>query len=285
MASELIETRHALIQLRSQRAARAGIHLAEKIAVGVPGVPVGHSMYDPNLHPGEAIDPSAAMEWATGLPHVTVRVPFRPEHINLVVHTDPAERLLPSYLQPVRKQKLELAQGLFKALSVTKMPTDKINYVVLGDPVSAEELEAESVYVPESESPEIAAKAVAELCVRGLTFVISDFNKLPLGQNNQIFQRTLAIKTNHKLELELPHTKRKVDLSVGSGRSIKLWKKNEVDKANQSLAIKHRGLRAFLGSLGMEVAQVAHDNHQNVADNVTSADEAIASAVRNIARR
>jgi len=283
--SELAETRQAIFELRSSEQNNFGFHMGTDLAVGVPGIQVGEVPFDPARHPIAAIDPFSAMESMLDRPHVSEVMPYIPVDMNVILHRDPAERSLHSFLQPVRTHKQELAASLSAALMEAKQVSDGMHLYIVGDTDLPAPIEATSEAIVSTEDPQKAAETVAEICATGLSFVISDFNNLPLPPDPHSYEHTIGIKANHQLELEIPFIKRGPEWRLQGLQSVNTGNAKQVAAANEQLAHKHAGIEAHLGALGLVVARVVYSNHQTPLDNLLLSDKHIAQAVRVLARR
>jgi hypothetical protein len=276
--SELLQTAQAMRELRSTQGRAFGMHYNEDVSIGTTGMIVGEMPFDPNRHDPSSINPLSFNEMVMGVPHVQMEIPRRPIEFNVVLHRDPNDRNLPEYLQPVREYKDELASGVAQSLHEAKQRSDKVNVFVIGDterhPSDHWDIEA----IEGTEDSETAARAVEDLCMRGLTFVISDFNRLPLDNKSAAFNRSIAIKANHALELALPADRGY--LAVEGAEGVKTWKSKDLSRANAVLDERHADIRSHLGALGMEVVQVACNNDLDTRQNILQADAQIANSVR-----
>ena len=278
MKPQLHQTRQALFELRSLENQGVGMHLGANVAVGMPGLPIGEVMFDPSRHPASAIDPFSMMESLTGTPHVTQVMPYRPTEMNVVLHQND-ETVTADWLKPVHEHKRALAHGLVEALEESKQIPDRTNYYVVGAASNKEVLPNGAEIIGGTDSPEAAAQAVAEICLRGLTFVISDFENLPLGAvTSALYPRAIAIKANHQVELQIPANAGLLQLD-GLG-AVETWKVHKLQKKNKQLRHKHTQLEQGLGNAGLYVAQAVYSPQRTVGTNVQAADNSIARAIR-----
>jgi hypothetical protein len=275
--AELFQTSQALQELSAEKSRRYGLHYAEQITVGSTGMIVGETPLDPVKHSPSAISPISFNEMVLGIPYVQIEVPKRPVEYNVVLHRDVAERCLHPYLQPVREFKTALTSGIARAIIFAKQPSDRVNVFHVGD--ASEPLSGpwHSETVRDTDEPEAAAKAVEDICMSGLTFVISDFNRLPVNSGNRI-ARGIAVKANHGIELEIPANVG--EISVEGADSVRTWKPKELARANAVLTDMHTTIRQNLGSAGLQVVQLALNNQIEMPYNVRNADTEIASAIR-----
>jgi hypothetical protein len=277
----LTETRHAIYELRTNEERGFGLHLDEGVAVGVPGIQIGEEPFDQSRHLPEHINPISTQEMMTGLPHVTMVMPYRPLDMNVVLHQDPRERTMNRYVQPVRSYKRILAQELQAAISDARHVTDTSNLYVVGDARQLNGLSAEAQVLAGTEEPEAAANAVADICRQGLTFIISNFDRLPLENvANFAGKNAVAVKANHEFELSIPA---KVGgWPMDSGLEVNTNKSKELIPANEAIAQRNNEIEEMLGSLGLTTAQVTYVNQASQSGNLRDADRQLASAIRAI---
>jgi hypothetical protein len=275
---DLPETRNALMQMLSDEQMRAGVHLADYVTVGAVGVPVGERIFDPHLHSVEDID----LMWMTGMPHVEEVVPFKPLEMNVVLHRNPNDKRMPDWLKPLGAYKQEVASNVASAVFEAKQFGDEANYFVVGDTENESLTDWNAEIVRDTEDPEAASQAIADICLRGLTFVISDFNDLKI-QNNSGVQRSVAIKVNHSLELEVP--KVKAIIPFGGLKEVNASNKKQLAKFNEELERTHSDIRLGLGSAGLVVAQVVLDMNKSGSLNAQATDSVIAHAIQSVISR
>jgi hypothetical protein len=276
--AELLQTAQAIRELRSAQGRAFGMHYNEDVSIGTTGMIVGEMPFDPNRHDPSSINPMSFNEMVMGVPHVQMEIPRRPIEYNVVLHRDPEERDLPDYLQPVREYKDNLASGVALAVHEAKQRSDKVNIYVVGDTDLLPSDHWDTEVIEGTEAGVDAARAVEEICMRGLTFVISDFNRLPLENKSAALTKSIAIKANHAIELALPANRGY--LAVEGANGVKTWKSKDLARANTGLDEHHAGIRGHLGTIGMEVVQIACDNELDAQQNIVQADAQIANSVR-----
>ena len=276
---QLSETRNALQQILSDEQMRSGVHLADYVAIGVPGVTVGEVPFNPSMHSVSAINPMSLNEWSTDQYHVKQVVPFKSLEMNVILHRDPADRQMPQWLESARQYKHYLASSLADAVFDAKQVGDEANYYIIGDTQDREENNWNVEYISGTEDPVEAARTIEDICLRGLTFIVSDFNRLPL-EHNAGMNRSLAIKSNHPYEIEVP--KAKFALPLGGDRELRTWKSKELKQYNDDLEEKNLAIEQRLLDLGL---RVSHDSHQGLNSdgyNMSSVDAVLASQLRSI---
>jgi hypothetical protein len=253
----------------------------ESIAVGVPGIRIADVQFDPARHNVEAINHLSLHEMMIGLPQVTEVMPYRPVDMNVVLHQDPREKRMNKYVQPIRSYKRLLALQLQDAIAETRQVTDTANLFVVGDSSELSEVGYSAQVLDGTEHPEAAAEAVADICRRGLTFVVSNFDQLPLQSHNWFNgSRTVAVKANHEFELEIP-------AKVGAWPMGGLWEvdthnKKHLRATNEDIARRQTVIAQQLGSLGLQTAHVTYRNSSTERMNIADADAQIASSIREI---
>jgi hypothetical protein len=287
--AHLNETGQALFELRAAEPYSMGMHLGEQLSVGDLGVKVGEVPFDPSLHEPSDIDRMSMMGRVRGRPYVAQIVPFRPEEANVVLHNDPADQAWSGYLAPMWDYKRGLAVSLSDAISDAKQMGDTGTVYVVGDTTRQTGLR-HADYVRNTETPEKAADAIADICRRGLTFVISDFEALPLDRAPAgYFGKTVAVKVNHKSELEIPANVGDYPLDglevVNTHNSKKLQAANDAIKRRHAELERRLGLKPRLGGLGLAVAKVIYDEGFAPRMQVRATDKSIAGAVRKLASR
>lgn len=277
--ARLHNTSQALYQWRvNHRELDFGLHASGQVANGIDGVAIGEEQFDPSRHTADMIDPMSMGEAMFDVPHVAMVVPYRNEQMNVVLHQDPALRNLPSYLQPIREQKQKLAEDLVSSLESSKQVGDQVNLFVVGDSDVEVPRRVPATIIGETEQPEEAAQAVAGVCVRGLTFVISDFNALPIEKSMPSqFKNTVAIKVNHLLEKELPANVGRI--SMGGLKEVNTNKAKQLQAVNEGLRQKHEGIAVSLQDQGLAVAEVVYGSPDQPHDSKTT-DAQIARAIR-----
>lgn len=278
----LPNTQYELQELRSNESMQYGMHVGYEVAVGVQGVEVGETPFNASHHTIDAINPLSIMESATDMPHVTQVMPYRPIELNVVVHQSPDDRLMPKYLQPIRSHKRQLANGIREAISESQQVMDRTNLYVVGDASSLDELNDGAEVIEGTEDHSIASQAIASICLRGLTFVISDFNTLKLDIPGANYRETVAIKANHAFELAFPANVGRITL--GGLKEVNTRKPKELAKVNQGLLQKHTSIANSLSDAGLAVAKVVYNDALPMGTNFDAADASIAAAIRDITR-
>jgi len=270
----LHETQTVLAEMAASQPQSFGTHGAVHPQTGVPGLAVGEVPYDMTRHPVTAINHGSLMANVTRVPYVRLTLPQRPLDVQVVTHheagnDDPRLAKLKGYLARQIKYAVED--------SVPGM-TDRVFSYHIGDDAD-DFADFDTELLPANGDPAYTAETVADLCHDGLTFVVSDFNRLPL-QNvaNGWFPATVAVKANHALEMSVP------DMAMRLGGTREVRKKKDAEYVNQRLAKYHAGITAGLETAGIPVAQVIMDmNRSDLGqDGLNAADGAIADALRRL---
>lgn len=290
--NRLPETQQAISQLAANRPLMFGMHDNDQLKIGVPGHVVAEIPFDPALHDPSAINPLSIWEDILGEPHVQQVIPSNPLAVNIVVHREgrdvsketagrkgsqPSSELQQELIVPVSDAKMQLASELREALLGARVPGDKIRSYFVGAPMTAGE--AGGSYKAETEEPEAASQAIAELCLKGLTFVISDFNRLRLRETGANKHGLVAVKVNHRLERELPSGVGVI--AVGGLREVNTNRAARLEAANNDLAAKHTEIVRRLGQAGAQVASLMVGGREPGLDFLAT-DQALAQAVEQI---
>lgn len=275
----LPQTQAVLAEISANRQHEIGLHSALQVRAGVPGLDVGEMQFNPALHSPADINPLSVWGLVMGVPHVQLSVPHESLETRIIVqheagHEDPRF----SYL------KQRMAALLLESFEDSKLSvTDRVRTYHIGD-VEDDLLEMGTELIPVRNNPEAAAKTVAELTQEGLSFVISDFNHLPLtelGKGN--FPATVGVKLTHPSELPLKPGKGTVPL--GGKRELDLGNPKQLAAYNASIEKLQAERVERLESVGIAVAQVVFDHtlESTYGLDVAAADKAIAQATAHVA--
>jgi hypothetical protein len=278
----LRETGYELNQLLSDQKFRFGLHMGDQIVVGQPGIKIGEIPFDPLMHEAEHIDPLSTMEMMTDMPYVAQVIPFRPLELNVVLHRDVRDRDLPDVVRPIGRQKFDLAVNLIEALNNSAPIGDTANMYVVGDTENVQESRDLTV-VKGTETDKAASEAVAELCLQGLTFVVSNFESLKLPENKPAFAKTVAVKANHKLELAIPDNVG--DWQMDGRKTVNTNNSKKLAKENEAITRKHQAVIDGLRRSGLIVATVAFDNQLSQGFDMAAADKSLAGSLKELGRR
>ena len=272
----LEQTQQALSELSASRQYEFGTHGGLQLKSGVPGTDVGEFPFNPAKHSPVDIYPFSLMEQATGVPHVRMVIPHRPLEANIVVHHDNLANDDPRIVRMKRGLAQVVMQEVEDALpGLTDRP---FSYEVGGDLIEAESGLGVETLETQDDQPLTIARSVAELCAESLTFVISDFKRLPLDEAGADYSSTIAIKVNHLAEMALPPNIGIV--SLGAAAEVNTNKQRELQKFNMELAQQHQSITERLKRAGIAVAQVVFDPRYSPYNfDVTEADKQTAAAV------
>ena len=278
---KFIQTESALAELPSNLFDSRGRHNSFDIKTGVSGVKIGESEYDPTKHTPLDIDPMSTMSMITGMPYVRQVIPNRPIEANVILHNSKA-----GSRSDIFEIKSKLASTLIGEIS-RAMPAirDRVNCYVIGDDLelSQELLRLGANAIKGTEDPVVAATKTADLCMNGLAFILSDFERLPLEEVDHVFSRTVGIKVNHKYDINIDDLRgRKAVLGVGGSREIRLWKDKDVDSFNEGLEVHDEAIVERLKRIGISVARVISDQNEINGFSVKGADSQIARAINRL---
>ncbi len=278
---KFIQTESALAELPSNLFDSRGRHNSFDIKTGVSGVKIGESEYDPTKHTPLDIDPMSTMSMITGMPYVRQVIPSRPIEANIILHNSKE-----GSRSDIFEIKSKLASTLIGEIS-RAMPAirDRINCYVIGDDLelSQELLKLGANSIKDTDNPLIAATKTADLCMNGLAFIISDFERLPLQDVGHMFLRTVGIKVNHQYDVDINELRgRKAVLGVGGSREIRLWKDRDVDSFNEGLKKHDEVIVDRLKRIGISVARVISDKKETSGFSLNAADRQIADAINRL---
>jgi hypothetical protein len=162
---------------------------------------------------------------------------------------------------------------------------DRVNCYVIGDDLelSQELLRLGANAIKGTEDPVVAATKTADLCMNGLAFILSDFERLPLEEVDHVFSRTVGIKVNHRYDINIDDLRgRKAVLGVGGSREIRLWKDRDVDSFNEGLEVHDEAIVERLKRIGISVARVISDQNEINGFSIKGADSQIARAINRL---
>ena len=275
------QTESALADLPSNLFDSRGRHTSFEVKTGASGIKIGELEYDPNKHTPIDIDPMSTMSMITGMPYVRQVIPNRPIEANVILHNSKA-----GSRSDIFEIKSKLASTLIGEIS-RAMPAirDRVNCYVIGDDLelSQELLRLGANAIKGTEDPVVAATKTADLCMNGLAFILSDFERLPLEDVDHVFSRTVGIKVNHKYDINIDDLRgRKAVLGVGGSREIRLWKDRDVDSFNEGLEVHDEAIVERLKRIGISVARVISDQNEINGFSIKGADSQIARAINRL---
>ncbi|MES2971069.1 MAG: hypothetical protein V4702_01980 [Patescibacteria group bacterium] len=269
----LPETQQALSDLPANSLLGGGEHMLNDIRTGTEGRYVGSIPYDPRDHFPHDIDPLSPTGIALGEDYVRQVRPTRPLTFSLAI--DQTARAENPVLTAAKKS---LAESLADSLDLTVSPGDRVfSYVVRSDNKPSDDWRYETVQAEDSEA---FTSTLLGLANRGLTIVISDFRRVNFAHPELDLSGIVAVKTNHKLERNLPAGIGVV--SLGGYNSVNTNKKRELLRANKLLHNSHEDIVAGLNNAGAGVASVVIDPKHPDGFNLRATDQAIATAIRSV---
>ncbi len=251
----------------------SGSHTYNEVADAISGLVIGEALYDPVKHLPTAINPFSLMEMALDEPHVLSVLPAFGLEVNVVVDRTSKEED-PRFT----RAKLSLADKLTASIE-RALPgfSDRQKLYVLGD-TSQRSYDRDIEYVAVEASESGFTTAVADICVNGLNFVISDFYSLRKSINSsKRFNNTVGIKVNHPFELALPANVGTI--ALGGAEEVNTSKRRELKRKNDSLQTHHAKIITILDSLGVFTANVVYDPQHPSGLRFDEADRQIAAAL------
>ena len=274
----LPETESALAEMAASENYVFGQHDGTELKHGVVGRTMGDVPFDPAKHQVGDINPLSVWGMVLDEPHVSVVLPDRPLLASVVLHSEPgddryhmteAKRVL---ARTVQASLLESLPGM----------TDRGSLYVVGEnaqDIAANNSDMEAFAT--NGDPAANAKAVSELCLDGLTFVISDFARLPLAQvPNAEYPATVGLKVNHPLERQFRPGMGVVRL--GGRKEVNTNKPRELQRFNEGLKATHTNIVNSLRLSGIAVASLVVTPGQPQGFDLTGVDRTIAAAVSQI---
>lgn len=277
-------TEQALAEMSANNRMIFGAHSTEHLRVG-DGVTIAERDYDPAIDHPMDIDQLSVWGDVTGQQQVPLIVPKKPLNPRVVTHL--RERPGGDDYLAIGKSKADLANELTQALyGALPGMTDRIlNYEV--GKTAGEDFNQDVAVVETDGTPESDAQAIAEICEDGLTFVISDFLKLPLekhAKSEHGFLGAVAIKVNHPFELTYPANSGSLPLGF-DGREVNTNDAKELAHFNGILRGAHDKTVAGLRGAGIAVAHIVmQPGSESDLFDTGVADEQIADAVMAIAQ-
>ncbi len=267
----LPETQDAIIELASNSELAQGVHTQSRPRAGGTGIALGDVPFDPSRHTVADINPMSLMGEVTGDPYVTLVLPRKDTVINVV--TDFGQT---GDIQAVSKLKYDLGHDITTEIE-DALPsiTDRIRRFSIGEIPTVAAHEDYRGLMSHSEDARI--EDIQELCLQGLTVIVSDFNKLPLHKQSSNSLEGVAIKVTHPLELPLAPGNGVI--SLGQGREVNTKKPKELNEWNRRVTEKRQQLFEGLGSTGLQVVEVVYCPTLVDGYNVQKADSELAVAI------
>lgn len=269
------ETTEAVAELFANRQYGQGAHTLSAARTGVDGIALGEVQFDPYLHDAYDIKPISLTELLTGQPQVDVVRPNFPVHINVVTdYTDKGDN------DPIARSKRNVAHTVTKYLEeALSSVADRLDTYAVGSGMShgSAILDAEEL-AQEDASEEEKAEAVASLCMRGLTVVISDFAGLPLYGTNGDFSETVGIKLNHLLERNVPANMGVI--AISGGVEVNTNKPKKLAPVNNLLEHNHQEAISRLKDAGLSMASLVARADKIGGFDQTQSDKEISLAIK-----
>lgn len=262
-------TEDALFDLQLERTQRAyGVHLNDEASSDI-GRRIGQVMFNPLEHTPAQIARFSMMGIITGEDFVDVNMPVTPLDMNIVAHyrkdnSDPI----------ISNQKKKLMSSISEQI-VDARPgiTDRVAFYAVTE--TDEQIDDDFELI-QTNDPKEAAQAIADLCLDGLTFVLSDFEGLPLEDIESVQQRAIGVKINAPLEKEVAKA-RGSHLKLGGTRE---QSSNGIEFFNeQVLAPHHDRLAKRMELAGFAVAQTVFTLDSPYFFDVPSTDLSLAEAI------
>src|SRR5665213_1673781 len=263
---ELDRTSKAIRALRTSEEHSFGMHSSGHVVVGGRGITVGEVRLDPARHPMTAVRRASPLGRLTGWPHVGLQLPDHPIQMNVIIHDDSGNRDQPQWLDAIPEYKSRIAAGIKEAIVAAKRMGDTSKIYLLGNPKDRDKYGQGTRFVERTEKPLSAAQKIADLCrPAALTVLVGELTNLPFLDINQgnlattrsMFRRTIAVKTNHPVELQLPRGRG--IYPMGNGEEIDSSSHTRRGKAkfetvNKDLAAVHFNTITALGEAGIVFA-------------------------------
>jgi hypothetical protein len=271
----LERTQSAVADVSANRQHIFGFHGGEQLVAGSLGKYVCDVDFNPEQHEPWMINPFSIWEGLTDKPQVSLQVPERPLHINVIAHHRSTGKS-DFYQMNAARQRLagELSDAVSEALPGI---TDHAWSYAIGESAGIG-ADRDVEVIDTNGDPLVEAQTIAELCQGGLTFVISDFLALPLEQAD--CPTTVAIKANHSYDLELPAGYGRLPTNVEGGE-VNTDKPRELTRVNRAQQEQHDQIVARLEAAGIAVAQVLFNWKDQPLSGfgVEAADQGIAGAI------
>jgi hypothetical protein len=276
------KTQSTLNELYGDRQRSVGEHLSQTPKVSLFGVSLGEVLYDPSKHSLDDIDVFSLSETATGMPHVQMVLPRISMDIQIIEDRSTSDD--DSRIARLKSKSNETL-ALFLANSKPGIK-DRVRHFVISDSEFEEynNLGFDSELIDARKGSEFVSESIASICLNGITFVISDFERLKVTkQTEDNFSKTIAIKSNHPAEISIPAGF--VTLPLGNGRELDTSKPKELARFNIMLAERNSKIIKRLEVAGLAVASVVSAPNKTLGFDLALADESISLAISKISER
>ena len=280
--NRLEETSAALYDLLSYQNTSFGQHLRHDIVSGQSGNKIGETRFDPSIHNIASINPIALTSIAFGdeVPYVDVVMPYHGIKLNVIVDDDSGRENSHDWLKPVTDYRRKVGHQIMKALEDSKQPNDSIEMHVIGSPSDPSIYDRQAM-IHETNTALQSATRAAEICQTGLSFLISNFAKLPITEGtNYDFKRAIAVKANYPLELNYPGNTGV--WSLGGRKSVNTNYPPELAKVNQRLFEWHASIGERLGAKGLQLAKIVYDPNYSDGFNRDAIDKELAKSIKRL---
>ncbi len=275
----LEKTSAALYDLMGDNTRQFGQHLRTDIVVGQPGINVGETRFDPTLHEVGAVNPIALtpMMLDTDMPYVNLRIPYRPVELNVVIDDNSGLEIKHEWIKPLAKYRAKIGAELVSSIEDSKQPDDSVKLFVVGNPSEAS-IYDRTAKIVETKTADESAAVAAEICSKGISIVISNFENFPIDQKEDIdFRQIVGVKANHPRDIVyLPNTG---TWTLGGLKEVNTDNQKDLRKVNEKLLAKHNGIIQKLGSKGMHLAKVVYDERFKDGIDIPYVDKELSKAI------
>jgi hypothetical protein len=251
----------------------AGLHTTERQRPGDFGALVGYENFDPARHRIDQIDHTSELEDVFDVPQVQIVLPYNRLNLNVMLNIG-NEPTLPKYLQEVIDGKLRLTTNLTEALVGAKQIGDRARLLVMGETVQYAGLPS-AVNVPTRDGSSVQRTIQDQAGRAFLNFWVSGFSGV---DPNVRVPKTVAVKANHPLELELPPNVGIV--SLGGLKECDTDKPKQLKATNKELSERHEEALKKLASMGLTIVEVVYDSSHALGFDSKKLDRELAKAVR-----
>lgn len=282
----LPRTESSIAELAASRYQDVGMRPGYRMMVESQGFLVGEEPFEAAAHEMTDINLFSLNAAMTGMFHVTERIPEKALDIHVVRYDDPEAANDPSEIYWGRKV---VTEKTHQALRRSLLFNDRAHFYVAGD-VNRTQIDRDTTILEDTNTPEKAATAVAEVCaLRGLAIVISTFKNLPLETTGP-HAMTVGVKVNHVFDLQLPRNigewaTGEKDIPVVQTNDRRLGKSSkELERYNFRQQARHQQLVQRLEAAGVHLAQAVFDRAFPEAFDSQGADCSIAHAIKRLSR-